>query len=76
MTIIMAIELDDRMKQVLLGIVRNKDYQTIATEMGIGISRVGNILMRVNDRLQVKGTAALTHWAIQNNLVKLGDYEK
>jgi hypothetical protein len=32
--------------------------------------------MRVNDRLQVKGTAALTHWAIQNKLVKLGDYEK
>jgi hypothetical protein len=32
--------------------------------------------MGIYDTLGFTGRACITHWAIQNKLVKLGDYEK
>lgn len=72
----MKIELTGHQKAVIVGVSRNEDFKTIAQRLKVSTSMVGNVITRIYDKLGFRGTVALTHWAIQNKLVKLGDYEK
>jgi DNA-binding CsgD family transcriptional regulator len=57
-------------------VARNKDFKSIGNQFGMSPSGVGQRMTRIYDRLGFRGTVALTHWAIQNKVVKLGDFEK
>jgi len=62
--------------EVAAQVARNRDFKSIGNQFGMSPSGVGQRMTRIYDRLGFRGTVALTHWAIQNKVVKLGDFEK
>ena len=72
----MEIELTKLEKDIIKKLASNENYNSIATDLKVSPSRIGNIMTRVYDKLRLRGIAGLTHWAIQNKLVKLGDFER
>lgn len=65
--------LSEREKQAVAAIARNMTLDQTASALGVAKTTVDTYRHRACNKLGIFGVAGLTHYAIQNKLVKLGD---
>jgi two-component system invasion response regulator UvrY len=63
-------QLSDREYQVLCLIASGKEVKEISTELGLSAKTISTYRARLMEKMGMKTNAELTHYAIQNGLVK------
>lgn len=62
--------LSKRENQIMLKIATGSKVKDIAAELGLSVSTIFTYRLRIFEKLNVKGNVELTHYAIDNNLIK------
>ena len=63
-------DLSDREFQVMCMMAKGKSPTQIATELNLSINTVSTYRIRILEKLNLKNTAEITHYAIKNRLVE------
>lgn len=66
-------KLSERERQTVASLARNMGPKQIGAALGVAKQTVDSYRVRACHKIGVWGVAALTHYAIQNGLVELGD---
>lgn len=62
--------LSDREFQVMCMVAKGKSPTAISSELGLSINTVSTYRIRILEKLNLKNTAEITHYAIKNRLVE------
>ena len=66
-------ELSPKERRIIKRICNGLSQDESAANLGIPVGTLSNNISLVYVKLRIRGPVALTHWAIKNKLVKLGD---